>query len=482
MLQGIIYDCMTSKASFYINKYAIWLLILIVGGIYSLFSVVRHLRLETYIFDLGYYDQLIWLAAHFKPIFSSILEANPWVDHFSPSIFLLTPLYWLWENVIILLIFQSYFVALGAYPLYLLAYKRTKSKLFSLCIAFAYLVFYGIQNAVAFDFHAVTLGSPILLFIFWFYEEKKYFFFWILLIVFVGLQENFFVLAAAYGVFLTIHFKDYKRGIIITLSSIFFLSLLIFYLIPNFFGAQYYYLPKTSEGRDLIDMAKGLYTPSSKIDVVFFSLLAFGFLPLFTPSIFILLVEEFVGRFLATTNSNWWILGFHYNAILAPILSCGAILAVQKFFLKRIPIVCFLVLIGTFLSLYRVKPDIMKVFNNNYYDLAETKNSRDVLELIPKDASVAATNNLGAQIAGRQDIIFLTNCHDNPAVWGPDGRRCFKLIPDYLVADLDPEGSSNNLYPDYSRESIIKYFEYVEKSGQYSLIKKIGDVYLYKRN
>lgn len=191
------------------KKYSIWFLIILFSAVYVTYSIVRHLKFETGVFDLGYYDQFLWLASHGKAIYSSVLEAPFWVDHFFPSLFLLTPLYWIWDSPLTLLSFQSFFVALGAYPIYKLSMRKTDSFAFSITLAFTYLMFYGLQNAIAFDFHTVTLGPTLLAFMFWFYEEKRFKLFWLSLFIFVGLQENFFILASAFGVFFNYPFPRF---------------------------------------------------------------------------------------------------------------------------------------------------------------------------------------------------------------------------------------------------------------------------------
>ena len=462
------------------KKYFIWFLIFLFFLIYGSYSVVRHLKFETYIFDLGYYDQLIWLVSKGKPLFSSVIEAQPWVDHFSPSVFLLAPLYWIWESPIVLLIFQAFFISLGAYPIFKLSLTKTKSFLFSSLLSVCYLLFYGLQNAISYDFHAVALGPTLLAFIFWFYEEKRFKLFWISLLVFVGLQENFFILAAALGLFIVLKYHDYKRGLIIFFSGLAIAVFLLFYFIPSFTGGNYYYTPKHFSNLDLLSVVKMLYNPSSKIDVVVFSFLSFGFLPILSPVFLILFGEEFLGRFLGTTNTNWWILGFHYNAILAPILAFAAICSVKKFFKKRIYLASIFLVVGTIISLVRVKPDIYKMFSKNFYDLSKTVNAQEVLKYLPKNASVATSNNLGAQIAERKELIFLTNCIENPATWGSDGKRCYKLKPEYILADLNPN-EPNNYYPDYDRDSIVRYLDDVQKDGVFELIKNVGYVYLLKK-
>jgi len=463
------------------KKWGIWILIVLFALIYSVYSVVRHLRMETYIFDLGYYDQLIWLASHGKKIYSSILESLPWIDHFSPSVFLLTPLYWIWDSPLALLTFQAVFISFGAYPIYKLSINKTKSNLFSLTLSFCYLIFYGLQNAISYDFHAVALGPTLLAFIFWFYEEKRFKFFWLALLIFAGLQENFLIFASAYGVFLIFKYKDYKRGIPIFVGGLLLFLSLIYFIIPRIFAAQYYYVTKPLETSSFFDIVKKLYTPSSKIDVVVFSLTAFGFLPLLSPPFLVILAEEFLGRFLMTTNSNWWILGFHYNAILAPVLAFSSICAFEKYFTKKEILASVLIVTGTLISLYRVKPDIPKMLNKSYYDFSKTYAAREVIKEIPQDASVASSNNLGAQIAHRKGLIFLTNCVENPKEWGPDSKRCFNLKPDYILADMDPYGSDNNFYPDYERDAVERYIDYVQKEKEYELVKKVDWVYLLKK-
>lgn len=436
--------------------------------------------METYLFDLGFYDQLIWLVSRGKPLYTSLLQVHPWVDHFSPSIFLLVPLYWLGGGAKTLVTFQAMFACLGAYPIYILALKKTKSYLFSLVLAFSYLAYYGLQNALSFDFHPVTLGATLLAFMFLFYEEKKFRLFWILLIIFVGLQENFFILAAAFGIFLMVRYRDYKRGLIVTLGSLTFITVLLFFLIPRYVGQSYLYLPEHLRKMDVPEIVRMLYLPDSKIDVVAYSFLAFGGLAFFYPPVFILLAEEYLGRFLATTNSNWWILGFHYNAILGPIMAYGATEAVRKYFRKKevVPTACLI--IGVILSQARVKTDIYKMFNLNYYNLSKTQDAGEVLPLISKGASLASTNDLGAQVAHRRTLIFLSDCMNKNI--GYDRKPCYKLKPDYILVNLDPNGASNNVYPELTTDDVYQYINSLLDSKEYILSIKKGNVYLLKKD
>jgi uncharacterized membrane protein len=462
-----------------IKKYSIWLLIFFSSLIYTVYSLIRHYRYESLIFDLGVYDQIIWLFAKGKPFFSSILEAHPWGDHFTPALLLLAPLFYLWDNASILLIFQAIFVCLGAYPLYLLAKKKTNHQLFALTISFTYLFFYGIQNAIAFDFHPIVLATTLLAWLFWAYEEKKSKLFWLLIILIILLQENFFLLISAFGLFLILQYKDYRRGIFIFIANLILFYLVIQVIIPYFGQNQFTYYPSHLKNASLLDIVKMFFIPVSKIEVIFVSLLSFAFFPAISISIWPLLLEEFAQRFIGTPINTRWNLGFQYNSILAPILAFGTINIVSKYFSKHLKKACLVIILCLILVQITKKPALNDFFDLKFYDFTSANTINPIMAKIPPTASIAASNNLGPHLTHRQNIIFLTNCHDNPTVWRIDMKRCFQLNPDYLFADLSPTG---DLYPDYSKDSILNLFRYLQDTGEYRQIESKNNIYLLIKN
>ena len=395
-----------------VKNIEIWILICLFGSLYSLYSVVRHLSFDSLIFDLGVYDQIIWLASRSKPLFSSILESHPWADHFTPSLLLISPLFWIWDNVIILLLFQAFFVALGAYPIYLLALKKTKDKLISLTVSFSYLSFFGIQNAIAFDFHPITLATSLLAFIFWFYEEKKFTSFWLSLILFIGLQENYFLTAFALGIYLILSKKDLRRGGPISILGISGFLLLIYLIIPSFGDTPFIYLPTHLKNLSVFEVIKLLYYPFTKVQVLVSSLLAFGLLPVFHLNAFIFLAEEFLQRFVGSPIPTRWVVGYHYNAVLAPVLALATIEAIKIHFIskkqasliKHKKLVVGLILSGIFVVQLWVDPALNKLLKADFYkaiyyektNMRKTDVYNEFFNLIPINASVAATNNLGS--------------------------------------------------------------------------------------
>ena len=97
------------------------LLIFIFAVLYSLLSIIRHNRFDSFAYDLGIYDQVVWQYSRLKIPHSSIKEKIIFGDHFTPTLAFLAPLYWIWNNVRTLLIFQSFWVSISAFGFYLLA-------------------------------------------------------------------------------------------------------------------------------------------------------------------------------------------------------------------------------------------------------------------------------------------------------------------------------------------------------------------------
>src|SRR3989344_5779290 len=72
--------------------------------IYSFIAITLHNRFMTFGLDLGYFDEAIWKIS--RGIFPYSGVGCIWLleDHFQPILYFLAPLYFLWENVRILLI------------------------------------------------------------------------------------------------------------------------------------------------------------------------------------------------------------------------------------------------------------------------------------------------------------------------------------------------------------------------------------------
>ncbi len=128
----------------------------------SLASIGRHERFETGGYDLGIFDQGVWLLGQgFRP-FSTIRGRDLFADHFQPALVLLAPLGALGVTPTALLILQSVLLAAVAPPLYALARRRGAAPPLALAVALLWLASPLTQWANLFDFHPET-AVPVLL-------------------------------------------------------------------------------------------------------------------------------------------------------------------------------------------------------------------------------------------------------------------------------------------------------------------------------
>ncbi len=430
-------------------------------------------------FDLGYYDQIVWLIAHGKSLYSTMVEAHTWTDHFSPSLFLLAPIYLIYSSPLVLLFIQALLISLGAVPIFYLALKKTENTFFAYATAVAYLMFWGIHNAIAYDFHPLALGAPLFAFMIYFYEKQKWMFFWITTLIFGGLQENYLVFLCVLGIFLLIRYQDALQGLLLTMLSGVLFFLIIFIAIPRTFNVDYSYLPKGDNS--VTSFIEKAYTPKEKIELLGYSFGSFSFLPLLSPTYLLFFAEEYAGRFLVGNNPNWWSFGYQYNALPAALLALSTIEVVSKF-KKYASYSGGLILICTAITFIQVKPDTLKAFNVSFYDLSGTKDAYSVIAMVPNDGSVAASNNLGVQISRRPEIYFITNCFEtNAKTRTSDNKPCTDVEPEYFLADLDPNSNWNNFMYGYNHDSVKNLFTSKIMDGTYEMYAQKGSVYLLRK-
>lgn len=126
-------------------------------------SVVRHHLFQSGGYDLGIFDQSIYLISRGEVPFSTIRGIHILGDHAAFILYPISLLYQIFPSVYWLFGIQALALALGALPTYHLALQATISHRKARFIAGAYLVYPAIFNANLFDFHPEVLAVPLML-------------------------------------------------------------------------------------------------------------------------------------------------------------------------------------------------------------------------------------------------------------------------------------------------------------------------------
>jgi uncharacterized membrane protein len=141
---------------------------------FTILTWQRHDRYGTFGFDLGIYDQAIWLVSQFKTPFITIRGLNFFGHHFNPILVLFAPFYRLGAGPHFLLLVQVASQASGAIAVFLLARDRLEHRWLAAGLGSAYLLHPTSGWLVWEFFHPDALAIGPLLFAYWAARSERW--------------------------------------------------------------------------------------------------------------------------------------------------------------------------------------------------------------------------------------------------------------------------------------------------------------------
>lgn len=131
--------------------------------LYVTFSLTQWHRWEVPSWDNAIFTQLLQSYAAAEPPVVNIKGHgfNLLGDHFHPLLVVLTPIYWLFPSALTLMIIQDVLLGLSVGIVTWCATRALSTGL-AVGIGFAYGLSFGLQGAVAVQFHEISLAVPLL--------------------------------------------------------------------------------------------------------------------------------------------------------------------------------------------------------------------------------------------------------------------------------------------------------------------------------
>jgi uncharacterized membrane protein len=130
-------------------------------------TFLQHANFGTFGYDMGLYDQGIWLLSRFKDPFMTIRGLDFFQHHVNLVALLFVPAYWLGAGPQFLYLVETVWMALGAVPLYLLARERLESAWPAVAVAGCFLLYPSLEWINWWHFHPDALTITPLLFAWW---------------------------------------------------------------------------------------------------------------------------------------------------------------------------------------------------------------------------------------------------------------------------------------------------------------------------
>ena len=212
-------------------------------GLVGLLLMHRWRQGEAYYFDHGIFDQSLWQVAHGRPPLIDhidIFPLNQLGDHFTPSLYLLSPLYWVTSDYESLFILMAVLLGLTVWVVYEIGKTLKIPPLISAGISIGMGFYLGWQNGSIAGFHTeipalLTLALALLML-----ERKKWLWFWLLTLITLGFKETFVPLTISLGLYLILR-KEWKHGLALVIFSVGYFYLVTNFVIPLFRDGSGYY-------------------------------------------------------------------------------------------------------------------------------------------------------------------------------------------------------------------------------------------------
>jgi uncharacterized membrane protein len=500
--------------------------------IFSYFTILKHYSFDSGAYDLGIYEQMLWNTIHNGKLFWMAPDpVNPtgffFGTHFSPILFLILPIYFLYQTTETLLVLQSFVLALGALPLYWLARDELKSKIAGLVFALAYLLYAPMHGVNWFDFHTQAFIPLFFNLAFYFFIKKQWRKYLICTILVLSVNEampGMIIAMGIYGIWTRRQsIREYlanqktlfdDKTALISFSTI-ILGVVWFIIARKIINSINPALPFTmwSEfGTDLpaiiinmitnplhtfeIMLGRDLIDKFFFIIELFLPLLFLSFLD--PPSVFITL-PWIVMSFLSNIPTYITPIGYQYPAHILSIIFVSAIFGFQRLnkikekvdshlrntWINSVKIsnkqlqhialgLIILCSISTFIGLSPLGINLKIGVNGRPFGSPSNEVLRDVISVIPNNASVTTQNNIFPIFARRMNTIPY-----------PIKTLIDNTLVDYILVDTRNMWYHINIPFPHVKTNMSHFDELiaeVTKDESFGLLMAVDGIYLFQKN
>lgn len=452
-------------------------LIVIVGLVYSFISIQTHNHFQTFGWDLGFFDQIIWKASRGDiAAYSTIAKENLLADHFQVVLYFVAPFYWITNDIRSILVVQAFLVTVAAWPLYWLSKKITGHLFFSFAIICSYLFFIGTQWTVLNEFHQMAFAPLFLSILFYALHTNNIRLSGIGMLGLIATKEEMSLLVSSLGALIWLYYRWKIAGILTTLAGVGVFFLLIYAVMPALsVRGTYSHFDFGDAGYTPVDVVtktlnnplfffQSMVSPPVKLQTVFQSYAAFGFLPLLSPVFQIPIIEQFVTRFIyAGPQFTKWVNVNHHAAPLGILFAVSVIYAFRSSSKRTYTLVAIYLISASILQDILLHAPIHSVFKKTLYETSDwMRNNNEVLRRVPDNASVAAQNSLVPHLSQRNEIYILPELSE----------------AQYVVVDLH---DGPNKFAPFQQAEMKAYIEALITSGRYGISVQKGEAMLLQR-
>jgi uncharacterized membrane protein len=421
----------------------------------------QHANFGTFGYDMGLYDQGIWLLSRFQDPFVTIRGLYFFEHHVNLITLLFVPAYWLGAGPHFLYLVETVWMALGAVPLFLLARDRLQSGWLAVAVAGCFLLYPSLEWINWWHFHPDALIITPLLFAWWLATRQRWGWFAVAVAVALACKEDAGLAVVMLGLVLAVRGQR-RAGLLTAAAGAGWFLLATRVAIPLAGGGDgpFYQELFPGFGDSLAEIAWNMVAhPSRLLELAtqpdrltyFARLLApVAFFPLAAPLVLLISVPQTVVN-VTSGHALTHDFRYHYSAIVLTgvfLATVEGMAWMGRSQTARRVLVGVLVATSLAANVAWSPSPIGRGFDDGYWARPQPRHAamRAAVALVPRDAGVSASYTLIPHLTHRTHAYEFPNPW-RVANWGAHGEN--PPDPDtvsWLVVDERLVGSMRPLY------------------------------------
>lgn len=442
---AVVYAVSKTKAFVDIKRKGTVIIIYVIAaffymGIAGVTVVLRYINYSSPAFDFGIWAQMFHnMRESFQPVTTVEREKllSHFAVHFSPIYYLYLPVYFIFPYPITLQVLQVVTLASGIIPVYLLCRKFELSKAATAAFGIIFALFPVLTTGCFYDLHENCFLVPLLLWLFYFIEKDDIRGIIIMSVLTALVKEDAPMYIACIGLYVIIGKKKYIKGaVMLAFGIVYFLAVTT---LMQHFGqgvmSYRYENYMVGDGGSLMDVIKNFITnpayvvsecfKEKKYEFLIYMVIPLGFMPMATKKVskFLLLIPMIIIN-LATDYVYQYSIYFQYAFGTMAILFYLALSNYSELSEKARRFMCSVAICAAVIVLPAGVLAKSYYLDSFSYNRENIRILNEVMDSIPKEASVSASTFLVAHLSNRAELYSYPAVHE-------------KDVPaDYLVLDM----------------------------------------------
>jgi uncharacterized membrane protein len=439
---------------------------------YWLYATLQWRRFESPSYDLTIFTQMLQRYARFEAPIVTVKGAdyNVLGDHFHPLLALLTPFYAAFPSAYTLLVLQALLVSVSVFFVTKTAHEHL-GRAGGWLIGGAYAFSWGVQNAMAVQFHEVAMGAPVLAISLWLLLRER----WVPAAIWAGLlvfvKEDLGLTVLVFGFVLALRSGKLLLGSLLGLWGAGMFALTITVILPTLNAFGQYDHGSNISGAELLGDPLGvlgeILASDQRMGTVLLLVTCTGSLIL-RSNLGLLVLPTLAWRFVSSNEGHWGT-GWHYSLMLMPIAYIAAVDGIVLLRKAKLPflrayarhgaviVATFAVAISNQLPLFELRDP------EQWRTGPRQEAARALLETVPGGSVVSTDVSLMHYLLADERQVYFVGMPGNP-------------VADYLVVDNHAGGWSapvniaqhgSQLHPGTTWETVF------DESG-YQVARRVG--------